>query len=228
MPLRPQILRGEFTDILRVLRRSSLDGSGQLDDGACVLQPRRKSAQLLPSLSLSVSFCWDGGVDARTWHHGAEIGVLGIYGQGTINGGWVRHARRPLEGLPGRAGSGERDHRGEDRSVDKDPRISARDGRQTRGPSVPESSPSARGILLADKPAPEVSEGSEGQRGKAVRSRGEVAGRRMVRLSGPNLIAQAQLRPILFFPFYFHFPFLLFPNFKFKFPILKFRSLVSK
>jgi hypothetical protein len=171
----------------------------------------------LDPFSLSVSFCWDGGVDARTWHHGAEIGVLGIYGQGTVNGGWVRHAQRPLEGLPGRAGSGERDLRGEDRSVGKDPRVSVRDGRQTRGPSVPESSPSTRGILLADKPAPEVSEGSEGQRGKAVRSRGEVAGRRMVRLSGPNSIAQAQLRPVLFFPFYFHFPFLLFPNFKFKF-----------
>jgi hypothetical protein len=99
-------------------------------------------------------------VDARTWHHGAEIGVLGICGQGMVNGGRVRHARRPLEGLPGRAGSGERDLRGEDKSVGKDPRVSARDGRQTHGPSVPESSPSARDIPMADKPAPKVSEGS--------------------------------------------------------------------
>ena len=140
----------------------------------------------------------------------------------------MRHARRPLEGLPGRAGSGELDLRGEDRSVGKDPRVSARDGRQTRGPSVPESSPSARGIPLADKPAPEVSEGIEGQRGKGGRARGEVGGGRMRRLSGANSNLQAQLRPVLFFPFYFHFPFLLFPNFKFKFPILKFRSPVSK
>jgi hypothetical protein len=40
-PHRPQNLRGETTDVLRVVRQSSHTDSGQPDDGGRVLQPRR-------------------------------------------------------------------------------------------------------------------------------------------------------------------------------------------
>jgi hypothetical protein len=112
-PLRPQILRGESTDILRVLRRSSLDGSGQLDDGACMLQPRRKSAQPLPSLSLGFVLLgqWCGCEDLAPWSgdRGARY-IWPRYGQrwagapcteavgGFTGASWQRRVRSPWRG----------------------------------------------------------------------------------------------------------------------------------
>jgi hypothetical protein len=102
-------------------------------------------------------------VDARTWHHGAEIGVLGIYGQGTVNGGRVRHARRRWRVYRGElAAASEISVERIDLSARTHASVRATGDRHT-GPAY-QRVPPALGILLADKPAPEVSEGAPGER----------------------------------------------------------------